>query len=169
MDLDFLNSSLPLITEGSSFNQKTYKIVTPEELKDRIAESEFKFLTSRSSGPGGQNVNKVSSKVELHFNFQSSPGLSDREKELISFKLGSRINSEGDLIVRSQSERSQLRNRNKAVERMLILISDALTEKPDRKPTVPTKKSRTDRLDEKHKRGLIKKMRKEGNLSAEDT
>jgi len=142
--------------------------VTPEELKDRIAESEFKFLTSRSSGPGGQNVNKVSSKVELHFDFMCSAGLTDREKELISLKLRSRINSDGELIVRSQSGRSQLTNRKKAVERMFILISDALTEKPERKPTSPTKKSRTERLEEKHRRGQIKKMRKEGDLSSDN-
>ena len=142
--------------------------MTPEELKDRIAESEFKFLTSRSSGPGGQNVNKVSSKVELHFDFKCSAGLTDRDKELIALKLRSRINSDGELIVRSQSGRSQLTNRKKAVERMFILISDALTEKPERKPTSPTKKSRTERLEEKHRRGQIKKMRKEGDLSSDN-
>ncbi len=143
--------------------------MTPEDLKERISTSEFSFLTSRSSGPGGQNVNKVSSKVELHFAFKCTAALSDREKELISWKLRSRINSDGELIVRSQSERSQLGNRKKAVERIYVLISDALTEKPERKPTAPTKKSRIERLEEKHKRGQIKKMRKEGDLSSENT
>jgi ribosome-associated protein len=142
--------------------------VTPEELKERISTSEFSFLTSRSSGPGGQNVNKVNTKVEVHFDFQHTVSLSDREKGLISEKLRSRINSDGELIVKSQSERSQLRNRNKAIERIFILISGALTEKPDRKPTAPTKKSRVERLVEKRRRGQIKNMRKDDNLSGED-
>jgi ribosome-associated protein len=142
--------------------------VTPEELKERISTSEFSFLTSRSSGPGGQNVNKVSTKVEAHFNFKHSMSLSDREKELISENLRSRINSDGELIVKSQSERSQLRNRNKAIERIFILLSGALTEKPERKPTAPTKKSRVERLAEKRRRGQLKNMRKDDNSSGED-
>ena len=142
--------------------------MTPEELKERIPISEFSFLTSRSSGPGGQNVNKVSTKVEVHFDFQHTASLTDREKELILEKLGSRINSYGELIVKSQSERSQLRNKNKAIERIFILISGALTEKPERKPTAPTKKSRAERLVEKRRRGQVKYMRKDDNLSGED-
>jgi ribosome-associated protein len=142
--------------------------VTPEELKERISTGELFFRTSRSSGPGGQNVNKVSTKVEVHFDFQLSNSLSASEKALISKKLKSRINSFGELVVKSQSERSQLRNRNKAVEKMFILLSEAITEKPDRKPTGPTKKSKLVRLDEKRKRGQIKKLRKDDSLSSVD-
>jgi len=133
--------------------------VTPEDLKELISRSEFSFLTSRSSGPGGQNVNKVNTKVEIHFNVRYSSSLSDAEKELIFRKLKNRINSEGELVVRSQSERTQLNNKKKALEKMLVLLSEALTEKPDRKPTSVSKKSKTERLDEKKKRGRIKRIR----------
>jgi ribosome-associated protein len=142
--------------------------VTPEELKERIGTGELFFHTSRSSGPGGQNVNKVSTKVEVHFDFQQSNSLSEAEKALISIKLKSRINSIGELVIKSQSERSQLRNRNKAVDKMFILLSEAITEKPERKPTEPTKKSKLERLDEKRKRAHIKKMRKDDSLSSAD-
>jgi len=135
--------------------------VTPEELRERIPESEFTMLTSRSSGPGGQNVNKVSTKVEVRFNLQKSDYLSEAEKELILNTLGRRIKMSGELIVRSQSERSQFRNRQKAIEKIYILLSAALTKKPERKPTVPTKKSQLERLEEKQKRSHIKNLRKD--------
>ena len=135
--------------------------MTPEELRERIPESEFTMLTSRSSGPGGQNVNKVSTKVEVRFNLQKSDYLSEAEKELILNTLGRRIKLSGELIVRSQSERSQFRNRQKAIEKIYILLSAALTKKPERKPTVPTKKSQLERLEEKQKRSHIKNLRKD--------
>lgn len=133
--------------------------MTSEELRNRISEDEFLVLTSRSSGPGGQNVNKVNTKVEIHFNVSLSSGFSDSEKEMIIRKLKNRINSEGELVVRSQSERTQLSNRKKALERLFILLAESLTERPTRKPTSPTRKSKTERLDEKKKRGKIKRMR----------
>lgn len=133
--------------------------MTSEELKNRIPENEFLVLTSRSSGPGGQNVNKVNTKVEIHFNVQLSAGLSDSEKELICNKLKNRINLAGELVVKSQSERTQLSNRKKALEKLLLLISSGLVIKPERKPTSPSKKSRAERLDEKKKRGQTKRLR----------
>ena len=138
--------------------------MTPDELSIRIPESEFIFIASRSSGPGGQNVNKVNTKVELRFNIQLSDRLLPHEKEMIFKNLGSKINASGELVVKSQSERSQLRNRRKAVEKMLILISGALTEKPERKPSAPTEKSQADRLEVKRKRGITKKLRKDSGI-----
>lgn len=136
-------------------------MVTPGELKERIPESEFIFTASRSSGPGGQNVNKVNTRVELHFNIARSAGLSASEKERINDKLKKRINSAGEVVVRSQSERTQLANRKKAVEKLLVILAASLQEKPERKPTLPTSGSRKERLDEKKLRGKTKKMRSE--------
>ena len=90
--------------------------MTPDELKKRIPASELEMITSRSSGPGGQNVNKVNTKVEIRFNVKDSPFLSDAEKDLIFSRLKNRISASGIISVRSQSGRSQARNRELASE-----------------------------------------------------
>ena len=112
-------------------------------------ESEILFSASRSSGPGGQNVNKVSTKVELRFNIPNSNLLSDSEKEILLVKLKNKINNEGDLILVSQEERSQLKNKEKALEKFYELIEKALTPPKKRKPTKPTQASKKKRLEEK--------------------
>jgi ribosome-associated protein len=131
-----------------------------QELKKKIALSEIILSASRSRGPGGQNVNKVNTRVELRFNISSSSGLSEREKERIFLKLKNRISSEGDLIIISQSERTQLMNRKKAEEKFFRLLAEALTEKPQRKPTRATEASKVKRIKKKKQRGMIKKLRK---------
>jgi ribosome-associated protein len=142
--------------------------LTPEELKERIPEDEFIFITSRSSGPGGQNVNKLNTRVELRFNVTSSSCLSEREKELIFLNLRNRINSSGELVIRSQSERSQLQNKKNALNKLLFLISEALIGKSVRKPTSPTLKSQIERIEGKKRRGMIKKMRKDSGINDSD-
>jgi len=129
-------------------------------LKDRDFHSEFQFSASRSGGPGGQNVNKVSSKVELRINVFNSKLLDDREKQIIQEKLGSRINNDGELIMVSQSERSQLKNKEKVVERFYLLLNKALTPKKPRRPTSPTKGSKEKRLESKRIKSVIKESRK---------
>lgn len=132
----------------------------PEDIKERIPENEFVYSASRSSGPGGQNVNKVNTRVELRFNIKLSRVLSDIEKEIIITKLKNKINTEGELVVTSQSERTQYRNKERALYKMLNLLSAALTENPRRKPTFPTLQSQQERLEGKRNLGMKKKMRK---------
>ena len=129
------------------------------DLKDRNIESEMVFTASRSSGPGGQNVNKVSTRVELRFNIVKSLLLSDDEKQLIIKKLSRHINSVGELIIVSQSERTQLKNKKKAIDKFFSLLSKALIRKPTRIPTFPTEKSKEKRLQSKRIRSAIKRTR----------
>ena len=131
-----------------------------EDIIKRNVESEFVFAASRSSGPGGQNVNKVSSKVELRFNLRLTHLFSEDEKEIISVKLKNKINSEGELILVSQSERTQVMNRKNVIEKFCRLVSEALTVQPIRRPTKPSRSSKLRRLNEKKVHSIIKKCRR---------
>jgi ribosome-associated protein len=131
-----------------------------EELRNCIQVSEIIFSTSRSSGPGGQNVNKVNTKVELRFNIYQSEGLSEIEKEKITARLKNKITSKGDLLIVSQSARTQLMNKQKAIDKFYKLIYSALKDKVKRKATSPTHASAMERLEKKKKRSSLKKLRK---------
>lgn len=135
--------------------------MNPEELKYRNFESEFVFSTSRSGGPGGQNVNKVNTKVELRINLLTTSLLSESEKELVFKKLKNKINSENELILVSQSERSQLMNKKVVTERFYEIVSMALTIQKKRRPSRPTFTSKIKRLEGKRNRGVVKKLRKD--------
>jgi ribosome-associated protein len=134
--------------------------MNPEELKIRNFENEFIYSTSRSSGPGGQNVNKLNTKVELRFSIGSSMLLSEEEKELISGKLAKKINREGELILTAQSERTQLMNKKAVTEKFYIVISKALTIQKNRRATRPTIASVNKRIEVKKNLGIKKKLRK---------
>ena len=123
--------------------------------------SEFQFLASRSGGPGGQNVNKVNTKVELRFNIQFSQLLSDNEKQLILSKLSNKINAEGELIIVAQSERSQLKNKEKVVGRFYLWLGKALYFPQKRDKTIPPRQSVEKRLSDKKMASLKKQDRKQ--------
>jgi ribosome-associated protein len=142
--------------------------MTPDELINRINTAEFQFSASRSSGPGGQNVNKVNTRVELRFNIMNSPSLNDEEKALVSTVLKNKMNSEGYLLIVSQSERTQLQNKKKAEETFYRLMARALTRKIERKPTKPTAASKIKRFEQKKKRSLVKSLRKDSGASQGD-
>ena len=131
-----------------------------EDLKTRNLEKEFDFSTSRSSGPGGQNVNKVSTKVELRFNLLHTTGFTEEEKELIFKKLKNKITKDGEIVLVSQTERTQLMNKIVVIEKFYDLISQALTLQKKRRSTKPTLSSKIKRLEKKLSRGDIKKLRK---------
>jgi ribosome-associated protein len=141
--------------------------MSPEDLIKRNIENEFVFSASRSGGPGGQNVNKVSTKVELRFNLLLSPSFTEKEKEILFRKLKNKINKEGELLIISQSERSQLLNKQVVIEKFFILISKALSIPKFRKATKPTFTSKLKRLEEKKNRGSIKKLRKDSGRDRE--
>jgi len=123
-------------------------------------DNEFIFKTSRSTGPGGQNVNKVNTKVELRFDIHKSILLVDEEKQLLFEKLKKRINKEGVLIIVSQQSRSQLKNKKIVIERFYKLISEALTPESKRIPVKPPASLNKKRLEEKQKQSEKKTLRK---------
>jgi ribosome-associated protein len=124
-----------------------------------VPDDELSFTASRSGGPGGQNVNKVSSRVTLTFDVVHSPSLSPAQKHRISGKLATRINKEGVLRVISQRTRSQELNKDDTVARFIELLGGALTVEPPRFKTRPTAGARERRLDDKKKRTVIKRER----------
>lgn len=125
---------------------------------------ELQFKAMRSSGAGGQHVNKVSSKVELTFNVPASEGLSDREKQRVLLKLQSRLTNDGALILQCDEARSQHRNKDLVVKRFFETLKNALIIPKKRKPTKPTKSSKEKRLKTKKITAEKKASRKKPNL-----
>ncbi|NPA36122.1 MAG: aminoacyl-tRNA hydrolase [Chlorobi bacterium] len=121
---------------------------------------EVVYHTARSSGAGGQHVNKVETKVELRFNISGSHILSEIEKQLILKKLKNRINAEGELILSSGVSRSQFQNKQKVTEKFLELINNALKPVKKRIATKPTKASVRKRLEAKKKHSEKKAYRR---------
>ena len=112
-------------------------------------DTELKYAFNRSSGPGGQHVNKVNTKVELRFNINQSKLLDLSQKEILREKLKNMLTQDGDLVVISQETRSQLKNKEIAKEKFYVLINKALKPIKKRKPTKPSKSAREKRLKDK--------------------
>ncbi len=131
-------------------------VVTPQLA---IPEQEFRFRASRSSGPGGQNVNKVNTRVTLHFDVRRSPSLTTRQKSVISRKLQTRINKEGVLYLHAQRAASQALNRTDLIDKFCRLLYEALAPRKVRKETRVSQRSIEKRLDQKKQRGRVKQLR----------
>lgn len=121
---------------------------------------EFSFITSRSSGPGGQNVNKVSSKVELRFHVASSRLLTDEQKHILEDKCKTVLTADGFLRFVSQAERSQLKNKNRCIEKFYALLEKCFRKKKKRKPAKPSAEAKQKRLDKKKRISEKKTERK---------
>jgi ribosome-associated protein len=125
------------------------------ELDEREIQEDF----VRASGPGGQNVNKVSTAVQLRFDVARSSSLPDPVRERLIKLAGRRLTQEGVLIIEAERYRSQRRNRDDALERLLALIREACEVDKPRRPTRPTLASKKRRLDSKQRRGETKRLR----------
>jgi len=126
-----------------------------------IDERELEERFIRASGPGGQNVNKLSSAVQLRFDVRHSPSLPDDVRARLQRLAGRRLTREGVLVIIAQRHRTQERNRADALERLTELIQRAAVAPVPRRPTKPTKSSRERRLESKKRRSSIKGLRQE--------
>jgi ribosome-associated protein len=126
----------------------------------RIAEADLRFTFSRSGGPGGQNVNKVSTKATLRVKLDHLQGLTPAARERLAGAPAGRLTSQGQLLITSDLERSQAANRSDCLERLRACLLRAVQEPKPRRPTRPTPSSRRRRLDTKKARGRTKALRR---------
>lgn len=133
--------------------------MSTRKLSAALLQSELTFSASRSGGPGGQNVNKVNSKITLKFDIANSAILSADEKAVLMEKLKSRLTSEGTLILISQDNRSQLQNKEGVILKLDQLLIKAFEKKKPRKATKPSKSSVRERIDKKKQHSEKKQWR----------
>lgn len=130
-----------------------------------IDADELQFRFVRASGPGGQNVNKVATAVQLRFDAARSPSLSDPVRRRLMRLAGKRLTAEGEIVIEARRQRSQEQNRQDAIDRLTALIRQALAAPKPRRKTRPTQASRERRLAAKRRRGRIKQHR--GSIDAD--
>lgn len=125
----------------------------------KLDDSEIQFDFIRSSGPGGQNVNKVATAIQLRFDVQKSPSLNPEVKARLVKLAGSRVSNDGILVIEARRYRTQEQNRADALQRLVTLIHKALQPPKIRHPTRPTVTSKAARLGTKRRRGQLKRTR----------
>ena len=135
------------------------QVMLSEEQKDAITKRELRLQTSRSGGKGGQNVNKVETRVELTFDVEGSQVLSESQKKILLARQ-SILTDQRFIKVQESRDRSQFANRELAVRKLFDLINKALKPRKKRVPTKPSKASKQRKLDDKKRRGEIKKNRR---------
>ncbi|HMV11256.1 MAG TPA: alternative ribosome rescue aminoacyl-tRNA hydrolase ArfB [Cyclobacteriaceae bacterium] len=133
--------------------------MSTRKLTTAILLPELLFSASRSSGPGGQNVNKVNSRITLRFNIRESTILTYDEKSILLTKLGSRLTEAGELIVHAQDKRSQLQNKEAVMAKFDVMLAKAFEKKKARKATKPSKTAVQKRINSKKKRSEKKQWR----------
>lgn len=125
----------------------------------QIPQHELRFDYARSGGKGGQNVNKVESKVILHWSVAASQAVTDEQKQRIRQVLANRLNSDDAIVVTVQDERDQIQNKAIALARLQELVTAAIRVPKKRKPTKPTRAAREERLQTKYLRARVKRSR----------
>ena len=125
-----------------------------------IPAGELAIAFARSGGPGGQNVNKVSSKVELRWNIRDTRAVSATDYELLMTNLGGKLTTDGELIVTSTKTRDQAKNREDAFDKLTLIVRSALHRPKPRKATKPSRAAKRRRVESKRHRSVIKKNRK---------
>lgn len=129
-------------------------------LNNELIAREVWYRTSRSSGPGGQNVNKTETRVELLFDLKASEALTNEQKDLVGERLGGYITKDGMLVLSCSTHRSQLANKKSCFVKLLQLLEKALEVKPQRVKTKPSKASKETRLKNKVERSEVKQTRR---------